>query len=544
MSRFHCEDSRRLTGANLYSSMPGAVLDLVIKNEADRGEEPDVSLDTIIDTWKKHVHALLEAVSWHSEKIFHRQYASGVSLGFTAAIDCLYSAVDLNEAALLLASKELKLAPIHGVELEIEVDFDALLKHLKKMIEDETNASLIALQTAAASHHEIFLFDDDIVSLGMGTGCHQWPVDKIPGPEQVAWNEIFSIPLALVTGTNGKSTSVRLASSIAQCAGFNTGLTSTDYIKVGNTIIDSGDYSGPGGARTLLRDEQVEIAFLEVARGGLLRRGLGVPEADAVLITNVAADHLGDYGINTVTDLIEAKFIVRQALTKLKPLVLNADDKGIVEYTQGLEQKIIWFTEDKDNKVLLKHINESGEAVTIEEQQVIHIKDKQRTTVVKITDVPITLNGIARHNVQNTLGVVALSCALGIDYPYIKQGLLNFKGGTEENPGRGNFFEANGIKILIDFAHNEHGMTALAATAANIQSTRRLILFGQAGDRSDEAIADLVKAAMKTNPDYMIVCETPGYERGREVNETSDIIVRAITGTEFSEKNIRRASDP
>ncbi len=114
----------------------------------------------------------------------------------------------------------------------------------------------------------------------------------------------------------------------------------------------------------------------------------------------------------------------------------------------------------------------------------------------------------------------------------------------EENPGRGNFFESNGVKILIDFAHNEHGMSALASTATNISSKRRLILMGQAGDRSDEAIVDLVNAAMNANPDQMIISETPGYERGRKVNEISDIIIEAIKATGFSESNIERASEP
>ena len=151
---------------------------------------------------------------------------------------------------------------------------------------------------------------------------------------------------------------------------------------------------------------------------------------------------------------------------------------------------------------------------------------------------------MARHNVQNSLGVVALACALHIDYKFIKQGLTNFTGAVEENPGRGNYFEARGIKILIDFAHNEHAMTALASTVSNIQSKRLLILMGQAGDRSNEAIVDLVNAAMIANPDQMIVSETPGYERGREASEITKIIADAITATGFPEKNIDYSTSP
>ena len=130
-----------------------------------------------------------------------------------------------------------------------------------------------------------------------------WPADQLPTPESINWTHIQSIPLAVVTGTNGKSTTVRLAASILAAAGLRAGITSTDYIRVGEEILDRGDYSGPGGARTLLRYGQSEVAVLEVARGGLLRRGIGVERADAALITNIAADHLGEWGINSVAEM-------------------------------------------------------------------------------------------------------------------------------------------------------------------------------------------------------------------------------------------------
>ncbi len=540
MSCLYCEDSRRLTGANLYTSLPGAVLDLTLKNES--GDNTQLDLASIIDCWEQHVDALLKAVSWDAESTFQRRYEGGVSLGISAPIDGLYAAVEVIESALILSSKEQGLGEVIGVEIEIEADFEKLVEYLKDVIKEETNPALIKLQSSASDQNVLFLYDDDLVSLGTGQTCQQWPVEQIP--EQFSWNEFSSIPLALITGTNGKSTSVRLASSITKAAGLTTGSTSTDFIKVGNSIIDEGDYSGPGDARTLVRDERVEIAFLEVARGGLLRRGLGVPQVDAALITNVAADHLGEYGINSIPELIECKFIVQKALKPFSPLVLNADDEGVVKFSSKLDQVIIWFAESTDNVVLSAHVEAGGEAVSIKNNQIVHIKNGDITSITEITEVPITLQGMARYNVQNTLGVTALACALGINHQYIKQGLINFKGDADENPGRGNFFEGNGIKILIDFAHNEHGMTALTTTASNIESERLLVLMGQAGDRSNEAIADLTKAALSARPNQMVVSETPGYERGREENEISDIIVEAIIATGFPETNITRTMNP
>ncbi len=200
------------------------------------------------------------------------------------------------------------------------------------------------MQAAAARHHVPFLWDDDEVSVGFGKTAITWPADQLPEPESVDWQAIGSIPLGIVTGTNGKSTTVRLSAEILAAAGLSAGITSTDYIRVGEEILDRGDYSGPGGARTLLRHPRSEAVVLEVARGGLLRRGIGVEHADAALITNVAEDHMGEYGINTVAEMAEAKFIVRRALVTDAPLILNADDPESVRMAATLQQQdyLVW----------------------------------------------------------------------------------------------------------------------------------------------------------------------------------------------------------
>ena len=536
--QFCCENSRRLTGANLFTNQCGAVLDLVyIDGEGQK------KLGDIAASWTTHAASLLQAVGWANETVFQRPYDRGISLGITAPLDCLYSAADLCESALLLAADEQRLE-ISGIEVEQQANLDILSGYLKGLISEEVNPALLELETSAKENNCLFLHDDDHISLGSGKDCQIWPVTELPDPSQINWKDLSAIPLALITGTNGKSTSVRLASAIASAASLSVGTTSTDYIKVGDEIIDRGDYSGPGGARTLLRDKRVDLAILELARGGMLRRGLGVPSARAALITNVAADHLGDYGINTVAELIEAKFIVRKALSSTSPLILNADDPGIVEFAESLEQKIIWFSEDPDNEVLSRHINDAGEAVSIKEGYITYLHRDHSTTIVELEKIPVTMSGHARHNVQNALGVSALCSALGIHHQFIKEGLLGFSGNVDDNPGRGNLFERDGIKILIDFAHNEHGMNALASMAGNIESNRRLILMGQAGDRSDDAIIDLVVAAMQASPDRLIASETPGYERGRAAHETAELIENTAKKHGLDADSIVRCEDP
>ena len=501
------EDSRRLTGPNLFWDRPGAIIDISLG---------DIPPPRVLELWRNAARRFLDAVGWARQDITTRVHDVGASLVLSAPLDALYAATELNEAAW-----EQCLAELNG---EPGLDFDQQTKRLQALIRDEQNPRLLNLQAAAQAHGCRFLTDDDEVSIGYGPGSETFPVTAIPDPASIDWRRISSIPLALVTGTNGKSTSVRLAAAVFAAAGKTCGVTSTDYIRVGEEIIDQGDYSGPGGARTLLRDHRVEAAVLEVARGGLLRRGLGVNEADAVLITNVAADHLGEYGINTVPELIEAKFIVRRALRPEQPLILNADDSGVVDFACSMDQRIVWFSEDPSNPVITAHQSVDGEAVVVRDGHLIWLKGDAAENLLSVRNIPITFDGSARHNVQNAMGVAALCKVLGVSNQAIISGLKGFSGSPEENPGRGNLFEVQGIRVLVDFAHNEHGMKSVASTLANMSCKRRLVLMGQAGDRSDELIRDLVRAALKADPDQLVVCDLPGYERGRQAGEVAGLI--------------------
>jgi UDP-N-acetylmuramyl tripeptide synthase len=378
----------------------------------------------------------------------------------------------------------------------------------------------LALQRAAHDHDVPFLWDDDEVSVGYGQSALVWMTDSLPSPRDIAWEAIHSIPVVLVTGTNGKSTTARMTASIMAAAGYQAGLTSTDFIRVGDRVIDTGDYSGTGGARMLMRQIDVEMAVLEVARGGLLRRGLGIERANAVLVTNVAADHLGDYGINTVAELIPAKFIVRRALRGDDPLVLNADDEGVVAYAARLDNTIVWFSLKPDNPVARLAQSEGGMACYLKDGWLYAATGSEgrisERKVAAVEHIPAAMGGVVRYNISNALAAMSLAIVLGIDDEAIRDGLVAFRGDETDNPGRGNWFEHEGVRILVDFAHNEHGMSALADTVRQVAAERVVLMMGQAGDRLDKDIGDLTRAACSMQPDHLLVCELPGYERGRE----------------------------
>ncbi len=495
-------DSRRLTGPNLYWDRPGAVLDIKLG---------DALADPVVAAWGKEVTRLMEAVGWDSQHICSRIFEGGASLVINAPIDVLYTACELNEVAFNRA-----LARLSDVVLP---DLSELLADLDKQLAEERNPALLALQAAAAKHRVPFLWDDGEVSVGFGKTAIVWPTGQLPEPESINWQKVGSIPLGIVTGTNGKSTTVRLAAAMLSAAGLRAGITSTDYIRVGEEILDRGDYSGPGGARTLLRHPQTGAVVLEVARGGLLRRGIGVERANAALITNIAADHLGDYGINTVAEMAEAKFIVRRALSAAAPLILNADDPESVRFARTLSNNIFWYGLQAGDGILHEHLLNAGGAAFLADGWLLLAAGGRTRKIIAAKDIPITFGGVARYNISNALGAMALCHVLGVDDQALAAGLRDFSGDAEVNPGRGNLFEKDGIRIFLDFAHNEHGVRAISDTVKAFHARRYIVLMGQAGDRLDADIDNLVRAVCELKPERLLACELPGYERGRQPME-------------------------
>ena len=492
-------DSRRLTGPNLLSSFPGAIIDVEIAGHA---------VEEVVNTWEEQVKILLDSVSWGSENVFVRSFKNGASLAFSAPVDALYAATDLNEAAFERTS-----AVISGND---PPDIAATVSELRRTIAAESNPQLLRLKAKAAEQAVGFLSDDDRASIGMGAGSQTWDVSKLPDPESLDWSKVHNIPLALITGTNGKSTTVRILESILKAAGKRPGITSTDYIRVDGEILDKGDYSGTGGARTILRDKRVEVAVLEVARGSILRRGLGVPKADVALIANVAEDHLNQYGIDSLDDLIAAKFVINRAVENGGVLVLNADDDGLVRYAKILGTKIFWFGIDSRNPQILSHLDQGGHACIVRNDKILYISEKGEETIIAIDGIPITMNGAARHNISNSLGAVAVAKALGVATAAIATGLSELQGDPKDNPGRGNYFDVKGARVLVDFAHNVHGMSAIVETVKSFPARRRLILLGLAGDRTDEEIRGLARAGWEIRPDKVIITEVPEYLRGKD----------------------------
>ena len=434
-------------------------------------------------------------------------------MAFSAPIDALYAASEINEWAWAASACEL------GVASD-EPDFDEAVAAITASAADEANVELMWLIDEAAARGKTLLWDDDWVSVGLGKGSDTWSVREIPDAPD--WDSYHDIPIGIITGTNGKTTSVRLASHILRAAGHNVGLSSTDWIAVNDEVIDRGDWSGPGGARNVLREKSVDVAILETARGGLLRRGLGVERADAALITNISEDHLGDFGSRDLDELLDVKWIVSQAVRDSGRLILNADDHLLRDKAIGYSGELVWFSLDPGNAVVRRHLAEGGLAFVLDGEALVKIHGEARETICLSGEIPITMGGAARHNIANALAAAALTTCLGVSLDSVRDGLRTMD--QDENPGRCNIYDLGGYKVLVDFAHNPAAMSALFDMARAIPAERRALCFGQAGDRTDELIRELARDAWAIGLECVNVSELEKYHRGREHGEVFRLI--------------------
>lgn len=479
-------------------------------------EVPDSQeLGTLIQRWDQQVHDLLRSVEWDREFTRVRRHAQGASLGVSAPIDALYAACDLNELAWECAAED-------------KVPSNGEIHRLQRLIAEESRAGFSELQQAAAARQLPLLFDDDECSIGYGCASQTWPSDQLPAPADVNWDKLGTVPVIVVTGTNGKTTTVRLLRAIGLAAGKVTGISSTDAVVVGDQVIDRGDYSGPGGARAVLRHTDVDLAILETARGGLVRRGLSVPRADATIITNIGDDHLGESGIDTLDDLADAKAVITHALVDGSVAVVNWDDPLVRVRALDLPAQRRWFSTGEPDEALLGLLEKGDEAWCLVKGFLCRYTRQQNEQLIAASDIPITLGGAAKHNAANALAAAAAAHHVGIDASSIVAALRQFGRSETDNPGRSNVFTVKDVTVLMDFAHNPDGVKAIMETAKDIPHKRMLATIGQAGDRSDESIVALAQCTYAAGPDRIIIKHMDEFRRGREKHAVSQMLHRTL----------------
>ncbi len=542
--------SRRLMGPNLLHAGLGAVLDVSLDDAT-----PDRSA-TLLTTWHERVAAITDALGWPDSETTQRVYTGGASLFVTAPIDQLMTATEVTESAWIFAE-----AVASGVQ-HVDADLTPILAFAINESRTDTDGHrrFVDLWDEAQRLGLNVTFDETRVFVGTGAGAKGWLLDAIPPIGEIDWLMVRDVPIVLVTGSNGKTTVVRMVAAMARAAGYTVGYTCTDGVWIGGQQVESGDYSGPAGARRVLQDSSVTLAVLEAARGGMLRRGLAVQHAAVAAIVTLSADHFGDYGITDLSTLADAKMIVSRAVQSTGTLIYNRDIPALADAVSSysgratpvsLEDLNSALAEARTHGDLQQPEANEGTAVAKQARQSPLLRGSAREEFGRDTEmsaedvraIPATLSGTATHNILNAAFALTIARALDLG-PDAVNALKTFGADPRDNMGRLMVYELGGVTIVIDYAHNPQSVAALIAATRAIPAVRRAIALGTGGDRDDHALQEIARAAFDSGAiDLYIAKEMPKFLRGRAPGSISGAFLSALRALGVAESQLVSAPD-
>jgi cyanophycin synthetase len=536
-------ESRRLLGANLFFAGPAAVLETV-------GIDVDAAL---LAGWRARVARACAAFGWSESRAVARPHRRGASLAISADWDRLFTATEVNEWALCatLAERTPALAATLPAAMFAELAEDAddpatidppvleesaALARLARLAGREARPALRTLLDAARARGLPVVLDDSALTLGLGARSRTYALDALPAPSEVESSALGSLPVALVTGSNGKTTTVRLVAACLRAQGLTTGYTCTDGIWVDDAGLAAGDWSGPDGARRVLRDARVQAAVLETARGGILRRGVAAPPAGAAVVTNVSSDHFGEYGIDDLDALADAKLSIAGALAADGRLVLNAEDALLRAKSTGLATRfarpfeIAWFAQDADAPALAAHRAGGGATCGVRGGHLWLERGASQHDVGALAAMPLAIGGAATFNVANLAAAALAADTLGVPPETIARTYAAFGAAPRDNAGRLMRYELNGVRVLVDYAHNPAALRAVLGVARSLVAPggRLGMLLGHAGNRRDEDMAAVARVAAEFRPDLVVVKENEAHLRGRAPGEVPALLRAAL----------------
>jgi cyanophycin synthetase len=339
------------------------------------------------------------------------------------------------------------------------------------------------------------------------------------------------VPVISITGTNGKTTVTRMIGHILQRTGLNTGMTTTDGIWIGGEEIAHGDMTGPWSAGVVLSDDSVDVAVLETARGGLFRSGLAYDWSDVSVMTNIELDHIGQDGIETIEDILWIKQLVAERVREGGTLVLNADDSRLVEMSRKerilrVPKRIVFFSLDADNAVVDEHVAAGGTAYVFRDDWIVERTAGSETPIVRATDIPVTLGGLARFQVANAMAAVACAAAVGVDRRVAGDALRHFHS-DRNNAGRMNLYCVDERYILLDYGHNPAALQAICDLVSRWPTGKAIGVLGLPGDRADSLIEDAARVA-GCGFDAVIIREDKDL-RGRKAGEMPTMLHRILS---------------
>ncbi len=342
------------------------------------------------------------------------------------------------------------------------------------------------------------------------------------------------IPIIAVSGTNGKTTTTRLIAHIVKQMGYKVGYTTTDGVYIQNQLMMHGDCTGPVSAEFVLRDPTVDYAVLECARGGILRAGLGFHNCDVAVVTNVAEDHLGLSGIDSLEKLAKVKAVPASTVFNKGYAILNADDDLVYNMHKDLTCNIAFFSLDEKNERIIKHCAKGGLAAIYEHGYVTILKGSWKIRIEKVTNIPLTFSGMAEFNIANTLAAVLAAYVQDFKTEDIRLALQTFVPSPALTPGRMNMFHFRNYSVMIDYAHNTHGFKAIGKFLASVEASVKVGIIAGVGDRRDEDIISLGEAAANIFDE--IIIRQDKHLRGRTEEDIIGLMTQGIQKVDTNKK--------
>lgn len=343
------------------------------------------------------------------------------------------------------------------------------------------------------------------------------------------------VPIVAVTGTNGKTTTVRLIAHILGLSGNIVGMTSTDAVVIDNIPVLEGDFSGPAGARAVLTDATIDHAVLEVARGGILRRGLGYSRGDVGVLLNISSDHLGEGEIDTLEDLARLKSTVIEAVKPDGHAVINADDPLVLGCLENTRANPVLFSVNPENSALQENLDKGNMNVIYQNGNIVIKKENWESVVASAAEIPITFTGKAIFNIKNVLAAVAAVSALGLNARQIRAGLVSFSASLGQSPGRMNIIEIEDYKVVIDYGHNIGAIKATGDFINSLGSNRIIRMASGTGNRREEDIIEF-GYTLAQYYDYIIISDPD--PRNRKIGETAELVRQGLLDGGFEDEMI------
>lgn len=512
---------RVLAGTNVFFEGVGAIAEFVTRSEQKL---------EFAQAFELELRKVLDALEWDDVNIYKKVYSNGMVFAIPTEFDYTFAGTKI-----LSVTFDIVAARFNG---QPELDFADEVDYLDYVISRERYMTLRNIYNEAQARSLNVYYDGENISIGSGKGSFTAKIDEV-GFDDVPWDSIYDIPSILVTGTNGKTTTVRLTSFISQNSGKVVGYCSTDWVMINGEVVSEGDLSGPNGNRTVMTNKTVDVAVLEVARGGIVKRGLATSHVNGAVVMNVSEDHLGVNGIDSVYDLAAAKFVVQDAVKPGGHHIFNLDDEVSRGFISKFESHRAFFSQKLSLNEIKPFLKDSNDyACFVQNDTFVVYKDGKEFEVAKVNDVDLTFKGIAKHNIENVLGAICLSLELGRTVAEISAGLLAFRN-SEHNRGRFNMFDVKSNVMLIDYGHNFASVDNMLKFAKKIVKPTGKVtaLLGFSGDRKF-MIKQIAKSVVDNKIDNVILKLFTSHLRGAEVGELADMLQNSLLKFGFSNENI------